>query len=128
MEITINRHYHGPKYIIGRLYVNGTYVCDTLERPLTDKQHPGILPYRYRVVSYPSAKFRGIRPLVADVPNRSGILIHEGNTVKDTQGCILVGVNRRVGYVLDSKVCLKKLLGYLQPAWKSDEEVWLSYS
>lgn len=128
MEVTINRFYHGERYIIGRLYVNGTYVCDTLERPLTDKKHAGILPYRYKLINYPSAKFKGMRPLVEGVEGRSGILIHEGNTVDDTQGCILVGINRKVGHVLDSRKCLTKLMSILKPAWKNGDDVWLSYS
>lgn len=128
MEVTINRFYHGEKYIIGRMYVNGTYVCDTLEPPLTRLQFPGILPSRYKLVSYPSSKFRAIRPLVEGVHGRTGILIHEGNTVSDTMGCILVGYNRRVARVEDSKKCVQMLLQMFKPVWKSGEEIYLSYS
>lgn len=128
MEVTINRHYHGRHYIIGRLYVNGTYFCDTLEPPLTLKEGAGILPNRYPLISYPSKKFKGIRPCVTEVFERSGILIHEGNTVADTKGCILVGINRKVGQVLASRECLNKLLSVLKPAWKAGESVYLSYT
>lgn len=127
MEIKIKRFFQGRNYIIGRLSVNGTYLCDTLEPPLGLPAGAGIPPGRYRLQSYPSAKFHGIRPLVADVPGRYAILIHEGNTVADTKGCILVGRNTKVAHVLQSKIHLNKLLSVLRPAWKSGEDVWLIY-
>ena len=31
MKLTLKRIFKGPKYTIGKLYVNGVYECDTLE-------------------------------------------------------------------------------------------------
>jgi len=45
----------------------------------------------YRCVAHTSPKF-GKCFKVLDVPNRSEILIHAGNTHKDTHGCILLGM------------------------------------
>lgn len=128
MEINIKRHFEGRNYIIGRLYVNGTYFCDTLEPPTTLETGAGIPKGIYNLESYPSAKFKGIRPLVTPTPGRQGILIHEGNTVADTRGCILVGRNTKVAHVLNSKVHLNKLLTILKSAWKSGEKVILVYT
>jgi len=44
----------------------------------------------YKCVKYPSKKF-GNTFLISEVPEREGILIHCGNIVKDTHGCILIG-------------------------------------
>jgi hypothetical protein len=46
---------------------------------------------RYKVKLHRSPRF-GLVYRVEDVPQRSDILIHAGNTHKDTHGCILLGM------------------------------------
>lgn len=46
----------------------------------------------YKIRRHQSPKF-GECFMVLDVPNRSHILIHAGNSHKDTHGCILLGQN-----------------------------------
>lgn len=54
---------------------------------------------------------------IKDVPNRSGILIHVGNTTLDTQGCILIGQKYGTLYnkpaVLESREAFSKLISAL---------------
>ena len=45
-----------------------------------------------------------------------GILIHIGNTNRDTDGCILVGRNTKVGKVLESGVTFRALYAKLKDA------------
>jgi hypothetical protein len=48
-----------------------------------------------------------------NVPGRSGILLHEGNTHKDTEGCLLMGLDFIVGQlsaqVTDSRLTMRFL-------------------
>lgn len=64
----------------------------TLERPWQDnQQNVSCIPAgRYRCERIRSPKF-GWTFEVKNVPNRSHVLFHSGNTLEDTHGCILVG-------------------------------------
>lgn len=71
---------------IGQLYIDGHLTCDTIE----NTNH--IIPtgfYPVRVTHSPH--FDELLPIIDNVPGRSGIRIHPGNTAADSQGCILVG-------------------------------------
>lgn len=116
MEIKVIRKWPKRDYTIGQMFIDGTFFCHTLEPSLTRKDHPAIPAGTYKVQMYPSAKFKGMRPILLNVPRRSGILIHEGNYPSNTQGCILVGINSEKGMVLQSKVTLDKLIGKINAA------------
>lgn len=128
MIITLRRITFKPKYTIGKLYIDGNYVCDTIEdtdRNLDDsmiedeikkKKVYGetAIPYgTYPVRITYSNKFKKMLPLVENVKGFSGIRIHSGNTEKDSLGCIIVGKNKKVGMVLDSRVTMDKLMNIL---------------
>ena len=51
-----------------------------------------------------------------NVPAFEGVLIHIGNTAKDTEGCLLVGKNTKVGKVLESGVTFRALYEKLKNA------------
>lgn len=89
--LTLIRDVNGDKAILGKLYFNGGIVCYTLENAA--KAIPcGV----YLVQNSKSLKFKRELPLLwnSDVSSTRGIRIHVGNTAKDSQGCILVGMGR----------------------------------
>lgn len=141
MEIRLKRIARKETYTIGRIYVDGKYVCDTIEdrdRGLSQslpvsvniaKKRKGMTAIptgRYRVtldVQSPRfSKFKsyawcdGYLPRLINVPAFDGILIHAGNTAANTDGCLLVGENKVVGKVLNSMDTLKRLYAILKTA------------
>lgn len=141
MEIKLRRIARRETYTIGRIYVDGKYVCDVVEdkdRGLSQslpvsvniaKKRKGMTAIptgRYRVtleVQSPKySKFKsyewckGYLPRLINVPAFDGILIHAGNSAADSAGCLLVGENKVVGKVLNSMVTLKKLYAILKTA------------
>src|ERR1700759_4207737 len=71
---------------------NGEIICHTCELAWHDNepQKSCIPAGTYNVVPHNSTAHPGTWELM-DVPDRSGILIHNGNTENDSLGCILVG-------------------------------------
>jgi hypothetical protein len=78
---------------MGVLCINGSPELVTLEDPwqYNEKLISCIPVGRYKLKLHKSPRF-GLTYQVMDVPERSHILIHAGNTHKDTHGCILVGL------------------------------------
>ena len=120
-----------------RTYTKDEYICDTLEPPciemkvdrtveevLNDKSllksiKPCAIPEgEYRVSMTYSPKYKTQLPLITGDSRFNslwqGIRIHAGNTAKDTQGCILVGENKIVGMVLNSRLTLTKVKNLLK--------------
>lgn len=71
--------------IRGKLYLNGTLFCTTLERRGVE-----ILALWYTVSVTMSPRFKRLLPIVNSVPGRSGIRFHVGTQPKHSSGCILV--------------------------------------
>ena len=127
-RINITRTYRKNSYTIGKLYVNGSFVCHTLE--LHDSTYYGedfvlgksAIPVGVYTLatSVWSPKFQDFRPRITDFKYSKNILIHEGNKPEDTEGCILVGKNSLTGMVLNSRATLEKLQKKLSEhdSWK----------
>jgi hypothetical protein len=141
MELLLKRIARRDTYTIGHLYIDGVYFCDTIEdtdRGLSDslpvsvnlaKKRKGAtaIPTGHYLVtlSVTSPRFgrrkqyafcNGKLPRLIGVPAFEGVLIHIGNTAKDTEGCILVGRNTKVGKVMESAATFRALYARLKEA------------
>ena len=103
MKLTLCRLTLTPDSTTGQLYIDGQPFCYTLELPVIDGLPGSAIPEgTYPVVLAPSPKFMRsndpwvlkfaqLIPHLYQIPDRTDILIHFGNTADDTNGCILVG-------------------------------------
>ncbi len=153
MKITVDRLWKKEGYTIGKLYVDDTFLCNTLEdkdRGLTSSMSldnikklkkagetaipSGTYTIRMDIVSPKYSKSswyiqncNGSRmPRLMNVPGYDGVLIHSGNTAKDTQGCILVGKNDVVGMVTKSKDYFLQLYNKMYAAYKKGEQITIT--
>ena len=114
----------GPAFmgaIIGDLFIDGRHECFTLE-------HEGreIPIGSYPVVVTLSNRFRRLLPILCNVPGRSGIRIHAGNSSADSDGCILVGEARGITWVHGSLNALEKLNARILVALAAGDTVTLT--
>ncbi len=110
-----------PKGRVSSIYVNGEYVCKSLELPYKDNQpYISSIPignYIVRRSHFYGGKNKGKACLrFDDVPNRSGILVHSANTIDELQGCIAPGTSILEQYKytsFESRKAFKKLFSFV---------------
>lgn len=130
MKLTLKRIALRSTYTIGRLYVDGNYFCDTLEDTVRDLNKNGkfdngekkvyaktAIPYgTYEIKWTYSPRFKKYTPQLMNVPSFEGIRIHSGNSSTDTEGCLLLGENKKVGMVLNSRATINKFYPLVKEA------------
>ena len=135
MELIVDRKWKKPNYTISNLTINGKWFCNVIEdtdRGLKDTmtleqiksiKKPSLTAIpsgKYKVtLDVVSPKFstnayykqvcQGKLPRLLNVKGFEGILIHVGNTEKASAGCLIVGMNKVKGQVINSKATFEKL-------------------
>jgi hypothetical protein len=134
MKILVERFDSGDHDTFGRLYIEGKFMCMTLEdefREIKVKGETRIPKGTYKVGFYDSPSHGAKSLHIKDVPGFQYILIHPGNTENDTMGCLLPG--KRIGTlngkraVLDSKIAFKEIYPIIAGAIERGEEVEIKY-
>ena len=151
MKLKIDRRWKKATYTIGILYVNGARFCETLEdteRGLkqSDTEETILAKKVYSMTAIPTGSYevsmdivspkyaaikswkdfnQGKMPRVLGVKGFEGILIHPGNTALDTCGCVLVGDNKKVGQLLNSRRTFEKLYRKMKAAADMNETITL---
>ena len=139
--VHMKRRYDNGVYCISHLYdgKTGEYICDAIEDTVRDLNHNGIfdgdeqkvygetaIPCGRYYVSFRRTSLAigamakdGVIPYIHNVPHFTHIRIHNGLNEKNSEGCIILGLNKKKGQVLDSEsVCLEfyKRMKY-RPFW-----------
>lgn len=135
MKLTLNRIALRQTYTIGKLYIDGKYFCDTLEDTVRDTNKSGkfdngekkikgktAIPYgTYEIKWTYSPRFKKYTPQLMNVPSFEGIRIHSGNSSTDTEGCLLLGENKKVGMVLNSRATINKFYPLIKKACSKEK-------
>ena len=128
MKIIVKHIFSNDSYSIGKMSVDGEYLCNTLEdpqRPVKIAGRTGIPNGIYKVVLSNSFRFKKVLPEIQNVPGFVGVRIHAGNTAEDTEGCILVGFNTEKGRLTKSREAFYSLMELLHGAKARKEEITL---
>lgn len=110
-KILIDRKRSFAAGIIGELFVNGTFLCYTLELAWlwNQKDRSCIPPGVYRGFVRTDHRDKWRVQLQGVPGDRQGIQIHIGNFPRDIKGCVLVGNSYSSDAVLDSAGAYEKL-------------------
>lgn len=113
--------------VTGKLYLNGEWLCYTLEDAV---RNPGVKIYGRTAVpagTYPltfeksprlSAKAGHdfLTPRMHDIPGFLGCLWHVGNYATDVEGCVALGLTRVKDFVGSSKAACDKVYPLVRAA------------
>lgn len=138
IELLLNRTSRKPESTIGEFFVNGSFICKSLED--TDRHIASYMPLEeinkikinnitaiptgvYEVIINLSNRFSQLAghdvflPLLVGVPGYAGVRIHGGNKPEDTEGCLLTGTDIiNVSPVKDNVSASRVALGHLLSA------------
>lgn len=137
MLIELERQVFTETSTTGAVKVDGAFICYSLEdkdrylekNPEAKVKGQSAIPAgKYQVVRTMSPRFKKMLPRLLDVHGFEGILIHTGNTAKDTDGCILPGMARLTNEVRDSKRAFQKLDALIKSALDRGERVTIRIS
>lgn len=113
MKLTLHRLWPDAACTIGRLSVDGAPECYTLEDVVRAGPkvfgQTAIPAGTYGVIVTHSPHFGRDLPLLVNVPGFEGVRIHPGNTAADTEGCILVGMDRAADSIGRSRLAFDAL-------------------
>lgn len=117
MKLELNRIWFTPLSTGGELAIDGVPQCKTLELPNNNGLPGSCIPAgTYTVASVYSNHFGRDMPMLVDVPGRTTIEIHWGNTWHDTRGCILVGETHADNFIGNSIKAFVALWPKIDPA------------
>lgn len=123
MIVTVTRQVFTSNSTIGSLFINGAFMCFTLEDE--DKLAKGV-PKAFGTTAIPmgeydlqvtrSNRFSAIAkkdvylPLLVNVPGFEGVRIHSGNDSTHTEGCVLLGMVRNADTIGMSRIAMQKFM------------------
>ena len=129
MKFLLKRTLLNESCTIGEMYADESFLCHTLELPVKDGLPGSAIPTGiFPVANRISPRLGRNVPHIDDIPRRSLILIHWGNTAADTDGCILVGKDWNANdpcFIGESRAAFEELYAKFAAALSAGESVTL---
>lgn len=133
MKLLLKRIHFGDTYTVGQLYEVTDYgqspLCYVLEDKVREVEGQDVKVWKeqnktaipkgvYDVQITFSNRFQTKLPILANVPGFTGVRIHSGNSSKDTEGCLLVGMTWDGGsdWVGSSKTAMSLVMPLIEKA------------
>lgn len=152
MEILVYRKWKKADYTVGRMSIDGTLICNTMEDTdrgldegmedwqIRNKKIPNrtaIPTGRYEIdMDTVSPKFSqkefymqvcdGKLPRLKNVKGFTGILLHCGADHSHSSGCLLLGLNKVRGKLTDTKETFKKVYALMKEAHDRGEKIYIT--
>ena len=155
MEILVYRKWPKAGYCIGRMYIDGQLICNSLEdtdRGLSDAMDERTIRNRkiYGKTAIPRGRYiidmemvspkfskkefymdvcQGKLPRIKNVKGFQGILLHVADGPKGAdllEGCIGIGLNKKVGQLCDGKETFKKVYALMKEAHDRGEIIYIT--
>ena len=149
MELIVDRKWKKQSYTISNLTIDGKWFCNVLEdkdrsldnsmsvakiRELKKPSITAIPRGTYEITldvispkhctnNFYKQVCNGTVPRLLNVKGFEVILIHAGNTDKDSSGCLLVGLNKVKGQVINSRETFKELYKLLKDKHDKGEKI-----
>jgi hypothetical protein len=131
MKLLLKRIHFGDTFTVGQLFEETNYglspICYVLEdkvrqvdgQPVSSwkvQNETAIPTGSYKVSITFSNRFQSKLPLLHDVDGFTGIRIHSGNSSKNTEGCLLVGMtwDGKSDWIGSSKVAMSSLMPLIE--------------
>ena len=155
MEILVYRKWPKAGYCLGRVYIDGQLICNSLEdedRGLSDAMDERTIRNRkiYGKTAIPRGRYiidmetvspkfskkefymdvcQGKLPRLKNVKGFEGILLHVADGPKGAdllEGCIGIGLNKKVGQLCDGKETFKKVYALMKEAHDRGEIIYIT--
>lgn len=155
MEILVYRKWPKDGYTIGRVFIDGELICNSLEdedRGLSDAMEERTIRNRkiYGKTAIPRGRYivdmetvspkfskkefymdvcQGKLPRLKNVKGFEGILLHVADGPKGAdllEGCIGIGLNKKVGQLCDGKETFKKVYALMKEAHERGETIYIT--
>jgi hypothetical protein len=140
--ISVQRYKESDQWTLSKVFIDGVLEAVGLEDEKREKKvmHETRIPegvYKITLRTFGGHHERYLKKFpehkgmlwVRDVPGFQDILIHIGNTEKDTSGCLLLGskADEKLGTISGSTIAYRKFYKKVLAALEADEDVTIEY-